>query len=87
MKGNKEPSMNYAEAITRLDEILEDIDQSRISIDVLAERVVEAAGLLKYCKSVLTETEAKVKDVLANLDSEFSDVVKDGVEGGLSEDA
>ena len=69
----KEDRKSYSEAIARLDAILEDIDQSKVPIDVLAERVVEAAGLLKRCKSVLTETEAKVKDVLQDLDKEFGD--------------
>jgi exodeoxyribonuclease VII small subunit len=64
---------SYGEAIKRLDEILEDIDQSRIPIDTLAERVVEAAGLLKRCKSLLTETEAKVRDVLQDLEKDFGD--------------
>ena len=63
--------LNYAESIKRLDEILEDIDQSRIPIDVLAERVLEAAALLKRCKSLLTETEAKVRDVLQGLEKDF----------------
>ena len=63
----------YSQAIKRLDEILEDIDQSRIPIDELAERVVEAAALLKRCKSVLTETEAKVRDVLQDLEKDFGD--------------
>jgi exodeoxyribonuclease VII small subunit len=67
----KDDRKSYSEAIARLDAILEDIDQSKVPIDVLAERVVEAAGLLKRCKSVLTETEAKVKDVLQELDQEF----------------
>lgn len=76
----KDDRKSYSEAIARLDEILEDIDQSKVPIDVLAERVVEAAGLLKRCKSVLTETEAKVKDVLQDLDQEFGDE-GDKVEG------
>ena len=66
-------SLSYTEAINRLDKILEDIDQSRIPIDVLAERVVEAATLLKRCKSVLTETEAKVRDVLESLEKDFGE--------------
>lgn len=81
MKAEKEIKQSYSEAIARLDEILEDIDQSKVPIDVLAERVVEAAGLLKRCKSVLTETEAKVKDVLQDLDKEFGDA-----EDGSGED-
>jgi exodeoxyribonuclease VII small subunit len=73
----KEDRKSYSEAIARLDAILEDIDQSKVPIDVLAERVVEAAGLLKRCKSVLTETEAKVKDVLQELDQEFGEAEED----------
>jgi exodeoxyribonuclease VII small subunit len=73
----KEERKSYSEAIARLDAILEDIDQSKVPIDVLAERVVEAAGLLKRCKSVLTETEAKVKDVLQELDQEFGEADED----------
>lgn len=82
----KEDKRSYSEAIARLDEILEDIDQSKVPIDVLAERVVEAAGLLKRCKSVLTETEAKVKDVLQDLDAEFGeDDEGDGKDGDGAE--
>jgi exodeoxyribonuclease VII small subunit len=76
----KEDKMTYSDAIARLDEILEDIDQSKIPIDALAERVVEAAGLLKRCKSVLTETEAKVQDVLEDLDKEFGGEDEEGGE-------
>ena len=77
----KDDRKSYSEAIARLDAILEDIDQSKLPIDVLAERVVEAAGLLKRCKNVLTETEAKVKDVLQELDQEFG-----GAEDGEDEE-
>jgi exodeoxyribonuclease VII small subunit len=65
--------LSYSEAVKRLDAIHEDIDQSRIPIDVLAERVVEAAGLLKRCKGLLTETEAKVSEVLQGLEKEFGE--------------
>ena len=72
-EGGHAADMSYADAIRRLDEILEDIDQSRVPIDELAGRVTEAAALLKRCKSVLTETEAKVKDVLAELEEGFDE--------------
>lgn len=75
-----EPKLNYADAIRRLDEILEDIDQSRIPIDTLAERVVEAAALLKRCKTLLTETEAKVRDVLQDLEKDFGEDAGDAEE-------
>jgi exonuclease VII small subunit len=44
-----------------------------VPLDELAGRVTEAAGLLKRCKSVLTETEAKVKDVLKELEEGFGE--------------
>ena len=66
-------ALSYSEASKRLDAILEDIDQSRIPIDALAEKVLEAATLLKHCKSLLTETEAKVKDVLEELEADFGE--------------
>ena len=65
--------MSYSESIKKLDAILEDLDQSRIPIDVLAEKVLEAASLLKQCKNMLTETEAKVRDVLQGLETDFGD--------------
>jgi exodeoxyribonuclease VII small subunit len=67
--------LGYGDAMARLDVILEDIDQSKLSLDVMAERVLEAANLLKRCKGLLTETEAKVKDVLEELDKEFGEDV------------
>ena len=64
---------NYTEAIARLDEILEQIDQNQVPLDELAARVEEASELLKYCKDVLTKTEAKVSGVLAELEKEFGE--------------
>lgn len=70
--------LTYADSMRRLDTILEDIDESRVSIDELADRVVEAAGLLKHCRGLLTRTEAKVREVLDDLDQDFAG---DGEEG------
>jgi exodeoxyribonuclease VII small subunit len=39
--------MSYTDAMNRLDEILEQIDQNQVPLDELAERVVEASDLLK----------------------------------------
>ncbi|MBF0431856.1 MAG: exodeoxyribonuclease VII small subunit [Fibrobacteria bacterium] len=63
----------YSESMNRLDEILENIDQANIPIDELANQVIEAAGLLKNCKTILTDTEAKVKNVLEDLESDFTE--------------
>jgi len=67
--------LNYTQAIERLDAILEEIDRNEVPLDQLAERVVEAAELLKRCKGVLTETEGRVRDVLEGLEKDFGDAV------------
>lgn len=64
---------SYGESIERLNEILQNIDESNVPIDKLAEQVVEAADLLKNCKNILTEIEAKVKTVLTDLQQEFTE--------------
>jgi exodeoxyribonuclease VII small subunit len=66
-----DPKMSYTDAMNRLDEILEQIDQNQVPLDELAERVVEASELLKLCKGVLTKTEAKVSGVLKDLEKDF----------------
>ena len=68
---------SYGEAMERLNEILEHIDESDVPIDELAEQVTEAAGLLKMCKKILADTEAKVHHVLEDLEEEFSEEVEE----------
>ena len=63
----------YSKAMERLNEILDNIDRNDVSIDDLADQVVEAADLLKTCKKLLTDTESRVKDVLEGLEGEFGD--------------
>ncbi|HLU70336.1 MAG TPA: exodeoxyribonuclease VII small subunit [Fibrobacteria bacterium] len=69
---------NYTEAIARLDDILEQIDQNQVPLDELAARVEEASELLKYCKDVLTKTEAKVSGVLDELEKDFGEDEEQG---------
>ena len=66
-------SSSYKEAMSRLEEILEGIDAADIGVDELAERVDEAAQLLKTCKAILTKTQKKVSSVLDELDQEFDE--------------
>ncbi len=61
-------SMRYADAMERLQVILEEIDDSAIGIDDLAERVKEASDLLKLCREILTKTEADVEEALKGLE-------------------
>ena len=55
---------------SRLEAILERIDNSEMEIDELAENVQEATGLLKKCRQILLDTEKSVQGALESLDGE-----------------
>jgi len=62
--------LNYTAAFEELQHIVEEIEDGEISVDELSEKVKRAALLIKICKSKLTETEADVNKILADLDNE-----------------
>lgn len=65
------PQKEYGQAMNRLQTILQNIDESQVPIDELADQVVEASELLRKCKKILTDTEVKVQTVLDDLKQEF----------------
>ncbi|MDR2732912.1 MAG: exodeoxyribonuclease VII small subunit [Fibromonadaceae bacterium] len=60
-------NIKYSEAVKRLEEILENVDRSNVSIDELADLVKEATDLIKTCRSILTSTEQSVEESLKDL--------------------
>lgn len=60
--------MKYQESITKLEEILQQLDDSELGVDELAEKVEEASRLLKSCQSILLDTEKKVNKTLAEIE-------------------
>lgn len=66
-------SKTYAASVTRLEEILENIDRTDLGVDELATQIEEAASLLKNCKGILKKTESQVQEVLKSLDQDFKE--------------
>lgn len=66
-----ETNLEYKKAMSRLEDILQKIDQSEMGIDELASQVEEATLLLRQCRRILTETEEKVQQSLRTLDGEL----------------
>lgn len=61
---------NYSDAIAELEEIAEDMEQSEIDVDQLAEKARRGAELIKFCKAQLTKADLEVSSVLAEMKSE-----------------
>ena len=59
-----ESSLTYTEALSKLEEIVEQIEDDSIMLDTLTEKVAQANELIKYCETKLRTIEGDVRDVL-----------------------
>ncbi|MDR1779122.1 MAG: exodeoxyribonuclease VII small subunit [Tannerella sp.] len=62
-----EKQESYNESITKLREIVADIEQGELDVDILSEKVKEASRLIKVCKDKLFKADEEVKKILEEL--------------------
>lgn len=55
----------YAEALSRLEQIVAQIDSNELDIDQLADRIKTANALIAFCTAKLTKAESEVEKLLA----------------------
>ena len=55
------PDLGYAEALARLQAIVEDLQNGETDIDQLGDKVEEAAALLRFCRERLKGTQGRVE--------------------------
>lgn len=60
----KNTNISYLEAITELQEIVAEIENSNIDVDQLLEKTKRAAELIEICKGKLHKTEFEVNELL-----------------------
>ena len=58
----------YSAAVTELEAILREIEDDDVDVDVLADRVARAAGLIDYCRDRILAARAAVDDASRALD-------------------
>ena len=61
--------LTYTQAFEELQEIVNDMEDSQISIDELDIKIKRAAFLLKICKDKLYKTEINVQKILDEINS------------------
>ena len=59
--------LSYAQALSELEMIVEEIESEKIDVDVLSERVKRASHLIHFCKTQLKKTEEEIKKTLSEL--------------------
>ncbi len=57
-------AIKYEEAVRRLEEIVEQMENNELDIDSLSDKLKEAQGLVKSCKDKLTKTDEEIKKLL-----------------------
>ena len=71
MSKQKQPT--YGEAASRLEEILEKIEEGEVDIDELSGLVREAADLVKLCRDKIQAAEVQVKTITEQLEREAAE--------------
>lgn len=81
-------AVRYAAAVEEIEQLLASIDRDDIDVDELATKVERAVQLLKVCRAKLKATEARVVEVLKDLDADdaAADAAADAAESA-AEDA
>ncbi len=71
MAPRKEPkdTIGYAEAVTELEEILDELEADDVDVDRLAEQVRRAADLIELCRGRLETAQVEVTRIVADLDA------------------
>ena len=60
--------INYTEAISELETIIELIESGNLTVDELSEKVKMAADLVKTCQDKLRKTEEEINKTLDSLE-------------------
>lgn len=62
-------AVGYADAMTELGDILDELERDDIDVDVLAERVKRASELIKLCRTRISRAQADVDKIVIDLES------------------
>ena len=59
-------TLKYEEAMTRLEDIVADMENGNLDIDSLCEKVKTAQKLIKMCRDKLTRTDEEIRKILTD---------------------
>lgn len=59
--------INYSEALNELEDILDQIENEKLDVDELLDKVKRAARLIEVCKTKLQGVESEVDKILSKM--------------------
>lgn len=61
-------NLSYKEAMDELEKIVKAIEERKVDVDELIEKIKRAVFLVKYCKDKLQTTDSEVKKILDEIE-------------------
>lgn len=65
--------VKYSDAVSELEQLLEDIDGEEVDLDDLAVKVERASELIRVCRDKIEHTEMQVRTIIEDLEGEEGD--------------
>lgn len=62
-------ALGYAEAVSELERILDELADDDVDVDVLSSKVARAAVLIRLCRGRIRAAELRVDEIVAELES------------------
>lgn len=69
MEQEKEKKPTYEKAFQELEQIMDDLQENKVSVDELTAKVKRAVTLITFCNEMLRATEAEVEKLVKKLGS------------------
>ena len=60
----------YAEALSELESILDELESDDVDVDVLAEHVKRASELIELCRDRIGKAKLRIEEVVAQTDTD-----------------
>ncbi len=64
-----EAPIAYTDALSELDEILQELESADVDVDHLADRVTRASELITICRTKIANAQLHIDEVTADLDA------------------
>lgn len=62
--------LSYKEAMAEIDSIVTRLEDNKLDVDELSQKVKRVASLIAFCKSKLHETEVEVENILKSMEND-----------------
>ncbi len=67
-RNNMQDEKTYKEAYEELQQILHDLENDKVDVDVLSEKLKRSSELIEYCKEKLSKIEVDVSQLIKDIE-------------------